>query len=339
MVMDTVERHLAVFFAESEPDHVKIIDWVMRQKLMVLTRFVFGRGPSLPAGEATIRIKECRPSLPEYWWEVLMGDQVDAAGAPFVPADSAKHKVRWVGTQGGTVAHQAQSLSWLSIDFWGVHSFIKFMRYSTPQVAMTLLECFKSETSFQQVAKVIDRFLTGFGWRPNCFSEATSDSVIDKYAVVSALRPVNPAAADTLAAAVAGALLNVLQELVVKVTSVMQSNSTASELPFRGKTVLGSLSSFANQIQIVENDIESRVGGRNTTFPGTLSLDDLLARVQALEGSGHGGALPGAPSGDISDPTLTLAWWPSCLGPPCHHLPHACSTSWIHNGPRATMIV
>ena len=106
-----------------------------------------------------------------------------------------------------------------------------------------------------------------------------------------------------------------------------------------GKTVLGSLSSFANQIQIVEKDIESRVGGRNTTFPGTLSLDDLLARVQALEGSGHGGALPGAPSGDISDPTLTLAWWPSCLRPPCHHLPHACSTSWIHNGPRATMIV
>ena len=30
---------------------------------------------------------------------------------------------------------------------------------------MTLFECFKSEASFQQAAKVIDRFLTGFGWR------------------------------------------------------------------------------------------------------------------------------------------------------------------------------
>ena len=136
MLMDTVERHLAVFFAQLEPDHVTIIDWVMRQKLMVLTRFVFGRVPALPVGEATIRVKERRPSLPEYrlyWWEVLMGNQVDATGALFVPTESAKHKAKWVGTQGGTVAHQAQSLNWLSIVFWGVHSFIRCVRYSTPR--------------------------------------------------------------------------------------------------------------------------------------------------------------------------------------------------------------
>jgi len=302
--MDAVEQRLSVFFGESEPDHVKIIDWVLRQKLMVLTRFVFGKGPSLPAGEATIRVKECRPFLPEYWWEVLMGDQVDATGAPLVPAEVAKHRFTWVGTQGGIVAQQAQSLNWPSIDFWGVHSFIEFARYNTPPTPMTLYDCFKSETSYRQVARVIDRFLAGFGWRPDCFSAATVACVTDKYAVVAALHPVNPAAADTLAASVAGALLNVLQELATKMTSAMRSDSTASELPFMGKAVLGTLSSFAGQMQIVDADIKARAAGCNSTFPGTLSLDALLARINALERH-HDGAIAtkrGAPSGDIRDP-------------------------------------
>ena len=98
--METVERHVSVLFSESEPDRVKIIDWVMRQKSMVLTRFMLGKGPLLPAGEATIRLKECRPFLPEYWWDLLMGDQMDVYGAPFVPEDSAKHSLGPVCTVG-----------------------------------------------------------------------------------------------------------------------------------------------------------------------------------------------------------------------------------------------
>ena len=134
----------------------------------------------------------------------------------------------------------------------------------------------------------------------------------DKYAVVAALHPVNPAAADTLAASVAGALLNVLQELATKMTSAMRSDSTASELSFMGKAVLGTLSSFAGQTQIVDADIKARAAGCNSTFPGTLSLDALLARINDLERHRDGAidTKRGAPSGDISDPTLTLAWWP-----------------------------
>ena len=156
-----------------------------------------------------------------------------------------------------------------------------------------------------QVARVIDRFLTGFGWRPHCFSEATATSVISKYAVVAALRPVNPTAADSLAASVAGALLNVVTELVTQMTSAVQSDSTASVLPFMGKSVLGSLSSFAGQIRVVEADIKSRGAGRNKTFPGTLSLDDVLARLKALEGADQGGALAvkrAAPADDFEGP-------------------------------------
>ena len=305
VVMDAVEQRLSVFFGESEPDHVKIIDWVLRQKLMVLTRFIFGKGPSLPAGEATVRLKECRPFLPEYWWDVLMGDQVDVNGAPFVPVDSAKHRVQWIGAQGAVIARQARSLQWHAVDFWGVHTFIEFVRYGTPQVPVSLFECFKSETSFMQVARVIDRFLTGFGWRPHCFSEATATSVISKYAVVAALRPVNPTAADSLAASVAGALLNVVTELVTQMTSAVQSDSTASVLPFMGKSVLGSLSSFAGQIRVVEAGIKPRGAGRNTTFPGTLSMDDVLARLKALEGADQGGALAvkrAAPADDFEGP-------------------------------------
>ena len=91
-MMDAVEQHLFVVFRESEPGHVKTTDWVLRQKLMVL-RFVFSKGLLLPAGEATIRVKKCRPFLPEYWWEVLMGDQGDATMALLVPAEVAKHRV------------------------------------------------------------------------------------------------------------------------------------------------------------------------------------------------------------------------------------------------------
>ena len=93
-----------------------------------------------------------------------------------------------------------------------------------------------------------------------------------------------------------------------------------------GKTVLGSLSSFARQIQIVEKDIESRVGGRNTTFPGTLSLDDLLARVQALEGSGQGGALSvkrDAPLYDVEDPAAGHSSRASSLAHPAFCVPAA----------------
>ena len=137
----------------------------------------------------------------------MMADQVDASNAPFVSGEAAKYKTTWVGTRGATIAQQARSLAWTSIDFWGVHSFITFARYSTPQPPLALCECFKSETSYQQVhvSKVIDRFLTGFGWRKQCFSTATSAQATGKYAVVAAFREVNPEAAGTLLASAAAA--------------------------------------------------------------------------------------------------------------------------------------
>ena len=105
-----------------------------------------------------------------------------------------KHKTEWVSIQGATITQQAQSLAWTSIGFWGVHSFIQFARYSTPRSPLTLYACFKTETSYQQdlVSRVIDRFLTGFGWRKQCFSSATLARVTVKYAVAAALCEVNP---------------------------------------------------------------------------------------------------------------------------------------------------
>ena len=79
LAIDKAERQLSIFFDEPEPDHVKMIDWVLRQKCMVLHRFIFSKFPSLPAGEATIRLNECRPLLLEYWWDVMMADQVDVS--------------------------------------------------------------------------------------------------------------------------------------------------------------------------------------------------------------------------------------------------------------------
>ena len=58
-----------------------------------------------------------------------------------------------------------------------------------------------------------------------------------------------------------------------------------------GKSVLGARSSFIGQIQVAEADIKSRGTGRNTTFPGMLTLDDVLARLNALESPDQGGAL------------------------------------------------
>ena len=74
LAMDKVERQLSIFFDEPERDHVRIIDWVLRQKCMVLHRFIFFKVPSLPAGKATVWLKECRPLLPEYWRDVMMTD-------------------------------------------------------------------------------------------------------------------------------------------------------------------------------------------------------------------------------------------------------------------------
>ena len=263
-----------------------------------------------------------------------MGDHVDVNGAPFVPDDSAKHRVQWIGAQGAVVAQRAQSLQWHSIDFWGVHSFIEFMRYGTPQTPVNLLECFKVETSFVKVSRVIDRFLTGFGWRPDCFSAATTKRVASIYAVVAALRPVNPTAADALAASVAGALLNVVTELVTEMTSAVQSGSTASELPFMGKSVLGSRSSFATQILTMEADIKARGAGRNTTFPETLNLDDVLTRLRALEGTGLEGARPvkrAAPPDDFEEPWAGVLLYaptvlPEVLYACCAHCGNAFAT-------------
>lgn len=294
--IEALDLKLSALFGATKVNHVKIIDAAIRvagvpglgRVCVPVARLVFGFASSLVGSPESVgRLTECRGSLPDYWFEVLMAKDEDNSGTVVVHDEVQKVKAHWLALNSGpsSLSKHAQNMDWHLIDFWAVHTFIEEAVFQAAPTVVPVSEAFVTKERFLLLRPVVDRFLTGFGVRSRAFTK-TTESLIAPYTVADAIAQAHPLQAAGLRSAIVSAIADLFREMQQGFFSAFTSPAALSVIPFKGDALSDNTTDFSRAVTTILADVSDRNKKRSSVFgntDATAVIDELRQQLMVQQ--------------------------------------------------------